>query len=80
MKVEYQRIKPMIFLIEWSMPSMRENLKQVMMEHCLEARLNLCLEWIISNSQLSAMAFHCQLLPNGDIRVGLINVLLPING
>ena len=66
MKVEYQRIKPMIFLIEWSMPSMRENLKQVMMEHCLDGAVE--------------FAFHCQLLPNGDIEVGLINVVLPING
>jgi len=25
------------------------------------------------------MAFHCQLLPNGDIKVGQINVVLQIN-
>lgn len=80
MKVEYQRIKPMIFLIERSMHSMRENLKQVITEHYLESRLNLSLEWIISNLQLNVMAFHYQLLPNGDIKVGLINVVLPING
>ena len=44
MRAKYQRIKHMMFLIERSMPSMRENLKQVMMEHYLEARLNLYLE------------------------------------
>ena len=48
-------------------------------EHYLESRLNLSLEWIISNLQLNVMAFHCQLLPNGDIKVGQINVVLQIN-
>ena len=58
---------------------MRENLKQVITEHYLESRLNLSLEWIITNLQLNVMAFHCKLLPNGDIKVGPINVVIQIN-